>query len=113
MKASDETIHQQLAHICNAGRKAIGSEVMVVITSFHDEEKDANAVLLLYGCSDELVESGQEAMTVEVMETMFRGVNNILKAHTKLELILRDKESGQEFRPGDNTFGHYSVEVEQ
>jgi hypothetical protein len=112
MKASDEVVHVQIHEHVKHARRAVGSDHAVLVISFHDEEVGANATMLAFDTNDELSRMPESHRLAEVVETMLRGVNNILKVagSGNLSVVLRDKK-GNDIDVTKSTFGHYAKEI--
>lgn len=109
MKADDEVLHSQLWHLAKTGRASVNGDTMVVVTSFYDDEKQANAVLAVFDASDDIPEDDQ---LPKIIDCFARALNNFLVVNTPMKVILRDEKTGKDFDISEGTFGHYAKEIE-
>jgi len=105
MNASDELLHEQLHHLVEQGRKAVVADLCVLVAKGYDDEVKANASMVVFSVRNMEEKTDQEA-TQEVLLALGQAMDSILVSYSDMEVILRDKKTGDEFRPGQQSFGH-------
>jgi hypothetical protein len=111
MKADDPITHQQLQHLATQGRKAVGARVVVLVASAYDEERKAKSNLVCFDCDREQDPTMAEQMAT-LAEVLALALGNVLRDGS-MELILRNKETGETYDPMAKAFGRTMGEVDQ
>lgn len=109
MKASDEILHEQLNHLVKMGRQAVVADLCVMVAKGYDEEVEATASMVVFSLVDEEKKSEDEAMQAVVL-ALAQAIDTILRSRTNMEVILRHRKSGVEWKPGESSFGHRVVD---
>jgi len=104
MNASDELLHEQLHHLVRQGRKAVVADMAILVVKGYDEEVKANASMVVFSLKGDDEKSEQE-IAQEIILGLGQAME-ILVSCSDMEVILRDKKTGTEFRPGEKVFGH-------
>ena len=92
MKPDDPVLHEQLHHICSNARKAVAADRCVLIIEFHDEDKDKPCTMLMYDGPQENKATEEAA---HVVMALLAGVNSILLSTTKLQVAIKNNETGE------------------
>ncbi len=109
MKADDPLVHQQLQYLATQGRKSVQAKVVVVVASAWDPDRKAKSNLVTFD-TDGDDNTMQEKMAT-LTEVLAVALGNVI-ANSTLELILRDKKTGEELDPMKMTFGRTVGEVD-
>lgn len=111
MKISDPLLHEQLHHVANTGRKAISAKTFIVLAGVYDEDAECNASILAFCLEGEDKMPGEDQLS-EIIDITSKCLSNVLTQSTHLELILRDKRTGEEIDIADSIKSGYGVRVD-
>lgn len=89
-RASDRTLHTQMAHFAEQVRAAIVGERVIIIGEFHDDEIDKPANLMVFA---DKIEDEERSYTA-VAHALCQAAQTIL-ALTTFEIVMRDKRTGE------------------
>jgi len=112
MNPQDPLVHEQLTHLVEQGRKAVVADVAILIVKGFDTTVGAPVVMLVSDTKNQQDDDAHEMAVV--IDALFKGVDNLLKAATKdVELIIRNKLTGEEMTLNENNFGHTVVKIDE
>jgi hypothetical protein len=110
MKADDPITHQQLQHLATQGRKAVGASIVVLVASAYDEERKAKSNLVCFDSDPDQDPTTSEQMAT-LAETLTLALGNVLQGGG-MELVLRNKKTGETYDPMAKAFGHTIGEID-
>ena len=110
MKADDPVTHQQLQHLATQGRKAVGASIVVLVASAYDEERKAKSNLVCFDADPEKDPTTSEKMAT-LAEVLSLALGNVLQGGG-MELVLRNKKTGETYDPMAKAFGHTIGEID-
>ena len=109
MKADDPITHQQMMEYAKRGRQAVAADYFVAIAKGHDEDRDATGHLMVYAARDE--NESERDKTAELIDCITIALTNVLDHYTTLEVVIRNKKTGESINPGGKHFGRRAMET--
>jgi len=91
----DPALSEQMVYLATMSRKALGAELVVIVAQIREKETDRIGSIIAYDEADDVPE---RPVLYEVSQLLLKAASTILSTQTDIELVLRNKKTGDEFR---------------
>jgi len=95
MNLKDPSLTDQMIYLAKMSRKALGAEFVVVVAQMREKKTDRMGSIIAYDASDEVPEIHE---MYELSSLLLKAANTVMSTQTDIEIVLRNKKTGVEFR---------------